>query len=68
VLYAFGLVKFAPAVNFTNILQEDFMQEDPKRKKTGNMTSLFALLGSARLKAVRKMLVNWLQDNFCHNS
>jgi hypothetical protein len=47
-----------PGVNFTNILQAAFMHADPKRpKKMLNLTVFFALLGSAHVKAARKMLV-----------
>ena len=42
-------------VNFTNILRVAFMREDAKiAKKVSQVKHLFALLGSAQLKAVRK--------------
>ena len=45
-------------VNFTNILQAAFTPADPKSaKKTVKFSSFIALLGSARVKAARRMLV-----------
>jgi hypothetical protein len=45
-------------VSFINVLQAAFTLEDPKSaKKTDNLAVFFALLGSARKKAARKMLV-----------
>ena len=54
-----GIAKIAAVlksgVNFTNILQAAFTPADPKRaKKDSQVKQLFALLGSARVKAVRK--------------
>ena len=47
-----------PGVNFTNILQAAFMHEDPKRaKKTIKLSSFYAILGSARVRAACRMLV-----------
>jgi len=41
-----------PGFNFINILQEAFTRTDPKSvKKTDSLTVLFALSGSARVKA-----------------
>ncbi len=52
------LMKFTPGVNFTNSLCSTFMGTDPKSvKKTDSLTIFFALLGSACVKALRKMLV-----------
>jgi len=45
-------------VNFTNILRAAFTRADPKNaKKLFNLTVFFALLGSSRVKAARRMLV-----------
>ncbi len=45
-------------VNFTNVLQAAFMLIDPESiKKIDNLTVFFTLLGSARVKAVRRMLM-----------
>ena len=47
-----------PGVNFTNVLQAAFTRADPKSaKKTVKLSCFFALLGSARVKAARRMLV-----------
>ena len=47
-----------PGVNFTNVLQAAFALVDPKSaKKTVKLSSFFALLGSASIKAARRMLV-----------
>jgi hypothetical protein len=48
-----------PGVNFTNILHAAFTSVDLKSsQKTDGLTTIFALLGSARIKAeLRKMLV-----------
>ena len=44
----------APGVNFINVLLAAFTHEDPERaKKQLNLTVFFALLGSARVKAVQ---------------
>jgi len=52
-----------PGVNFTNILCAVFTSSDPKRAKMTQKSSvLFALLGSARVKASRKMLVKSTPD------
>ena len=53
-----------PGVNFTNILQAAFTRADPKSaKKLLNLTVYFALLGPARVKAARRMLVKWSQTD-----
>ena len=45
-------------VNFTNILQAAFKRADPtSAKKTVKLSSFFALLGSAHVKATRRTLV-----------
>ena len=45
-------------VNFTNVLWAAFALVDPKSaKKTVKLSSFFALLGSAHVKAARRMLV-----------
>jgi len=45
-------------VNFINVLCTAFTLVDPKSvKKIGNLTVFFMLLGSARVKAVHRMLV-----------
>jgi len=42
-------------VNFTNVLRAAFTLKDPKSaKKTVKLSSFFALLGSALVKAARK--------------
>ena len=47
-----------PGVNFTNILRAHKLLVDPKRaKKTVKLSSFFALLGSASVKAARRTLV-----------
>jgi hypothetical protein len=52
------LMKSTPGVNFINILRTAFMLIDPKSiKKIDNLTDFFTLLGSARLKAVRRTLI-----------
>ena len=44
--------------NFTNILPAAFVRADPKSAiKLLNLTVFFALLGSVRVKAARRMLV-----------
>ena len=54
VLIIFSLTR----VNFTKILQEAFTRADPKSaKKTVKLSSFIALLGSARVKAARRMLL-----------
>jgi len=51
-------MKSAPGVNFINVLWAAFMPSDPESaKKTDNFTVFFALLGSAHVKAVCKLLV-----------
>jgi len=46
----------APWVNFINVLQAAFTHADSKStKKTDNLTVFLALLGSAHVKAARKM-------------
>ncbi len=45
-------------VNFTNILLKALMHADPESaKKTDGLIVFFELLGSASVKAARKMLV-----------
>ena len=52
------LMKLTLGVNFTNILWAAVTHANPKSAiKLHNLTVFFALLGSARLKAVCKMLV-----------
>ncbi len=52
-----------PRVIFTNILCAAFTSSDPKNAKmTFKSSVLFALLGSARVKASRKMLVKSTPD------
>ena len=47
-----------PGVNFTNVLQAAFTLADPKSaKKSLKLSSFIALLGSVRVKAVRRTLV-----------
>ena len=47
-----------PGVNFTSIQRAAFMSADPKSaKKLLDLTVFFALLGSAHIKAARRMLV-----------
>jgi len=47
-----------PGVDFTNILRKAYTHADPKStKNTLKQSVLFALLGSARVKAWHKMLV-----------
>jgi len=51
------LVKLSPGVNFINVLQAAFACADPKSvKKTVKLSIFFALLGSAREKAIRRTL------------
>ena len=55
-----------PGVNFTNILQAAFMPADLKSaKKTVKLSSFIALLGSACVKAARRMLVKLTQSFRC---
>jgi len=55
------LMKLTPGINICNILQAAFMQEDredPKiEKRRSSHRCLFALLGSACVKAASKTLV-----------
>ena len=47
-----------PSVNFINVLRAAFTHADPESaKKTVKSSSFFALLGSARVKAARRMLM-----------
>jgi hypothetical protein len=49
-------------VDFTNILPEAFTSKDPKSVKIQSIYQyLFALLGSAHVKAARKMLMKLAQ-------
>jgi hypothetical protein len=52
------------SVNFTNVLQATFMLVDPKWVKNTGKSSvyLFTLLGSARVKAVHRMLMKLSPD------
>ncbi len=50
--------------NFTNILRKAFTCTDPKSTKIKNIVKLsvfFAFLGSSRVKALCKTLINWHQ-------
>jgi len=48
----------SPWIDFIKVLRAAFMHTDPKStKKTDGLTIFFALLGSAHIKAVHKMLV-----------
>jgi len=50
--------RFTSGVNFIHVLRAAFMFEDPKIVKIQSCRQyLFALLGSARVKAVNKMLI-----------
>ncbi len=52
------LAKGTRGVDFTNVLREAFMQQDPKSaKKTDRLTVIIVLLGFARVKAVRRALM-----------
>ena len=52
-------------VNFTNILRAAFTRADPKSAiKLLILTVFFALLGSVRIKAARRMLVK-LRPKVC---
>ena len=52
------MVKLTPVVNFINVLRAAFTPADPKSaKKTVKLSSFFPLLGSAGVKASRRMLV-----------
>jgi len=58
ILDSFGRKNISIRSDFTNILREAFTQTDPKSaKKTDGLTVFFVLLGSARIKGFRKMLV-----------
>ncbi len=60
-----------PGVDFTNILWAALTCKDPKSSKWHCwLDCLFALLGSACIKAARKMLVKWIpeSENFNQNS
>jgi len=51
-------LKCALGVNFSNVLQAAFTCIDPKSaKKTFDLTTFFALLGSALAKGVHRMLM-----------
>jgi len=51
-------------VNFTNVLRTAFMILDPKSVKNTVMSSVsFMLLGSARVKALRRTLMKLSPDN-----
>ena len=49
-----GALGLSPGVNFTNILRAAFTHTDPKSAKKD---SFIGLLGSARVKAARRMLL-----------
>jgi len=54
------LLYFCFGVNFTKILRTAFTHADPKSTEMWWLDcKFFVLLGSARTKAVRKMLVKW---------
>ncbi len=62
------VLKLLPRVNFINILQAAFTHEDSKNaKKTVKLSVFFTLLGSARTKAARRMLMKltpgWVKEN-----
>jgi len=51
-------------VDFTKFLQAAFIREDHKSaKKADDLTVFFAFLGSAHVKAARKMLVKLTLEN-----
>jgi len=57
-VYATREYSNAPGVDYTNILCATFTLADPKSaKKTDGLNVFFELLGSARIKALPKMLV-----------
>jgi len=58
------LMKLTPGVDFTNILQTAFppSQDRKSAKNTVKASVLFALLGSARVQDVCKMLVKSTPD------
>ena len=62
------LANNAPGVDYTKILCVPFICADPKStKKTDGLTVYFALLGSALVKAVSKMLVKSKPDEILLN-
>ena len=57
------LFQYLPGVNITNVLRAAFTLKDPKSaKKLLNLTVFFALLGSASVKAARKMMVKLIPE------
>jgi len=57
-----------PGADLTNNLHAAFMHADPKSaKNTVKPSVFFALLGSARIKAARKMLLKSTPVKFHHN-
>jgi len=57
------MTKSHPGINFTNILHEACTSIDPKsEKKDWQLDCIFVLLGSAHVKALRKMLVKSTPD------
>jgi len=53
-----SFIGLATGVNFINILGAAFTRKDPKSsKKTAKLSIIFALLGSLRVKAARRMLM-----------
>ena len=54
----FSFKMYVPGANFINVSTCSFyVHSSQRRKKLLNLTVFFALLGSARVKAARKMLV-----------
>ena len=54
-------------VNFTNVFTSSFYAcRSQKRKKDSQVMQLFALLGSLRVKAARKMLVKLIPGGPCY--
>jgi len=52
------LMKLTPSVNVINVLRAAFMHADPKSiKRYLQLNLIFMLLGSARVKALRNMLM-----------
>jgi len=51
------VIKLIPGIDFTNILRKAFTHEDHKSAKRVTTDCIFALLGSAHVKAFRKMSV-----------
>ena len=64
VIRLYALVLF-PGVNFTDILRAAFTYENPKSAKS-QVKQLFVLLGSARIKASRKLVDEIDPSRFVH--